>query len=89
MTRRDLMERLGVDELIEQLAFERIHPFEDGYWQAAQVAYVVARTGGAKSVKFEHFLPTKGKPKTRRQSGPQMLATVRRAAQAADKKKGS
>lgn len=87
MTRRELMERLGVDELREQLAFERIYPFEDGYWQAALIALTVARANGAKRAKLEDFLPTKGKPKARRQSGPQMLALVRRVAHSQDKKR--
>ena len=89
MTRRELMERLGVDELNEQLAFERIYPFEDSYWQAAMVAFTIARANGAKRAKFEDFLPTRGKPKGRRQSGPEMLAIVKRTVASAERRKGT
>ena len=86
MTRRALMQELGVDELKEWLAFERIYPFEDGYWQAALVAFMVARTAGNKKVKFEDLLPSRGKPKVRRQSGPEMLAIVKRTVASAERR---
>ena len=89
MTRRELMERLGVDELKEQLAFERIYPIEDGYWQAAMIAFTIARANGAKRAKFEDFLPTRGKPKAKRQSGKEMASIVKRAVASAERSKGS
>lgn len=81
MTRRELMERLGADELREQLAFERIYPFEDGYWQAAQVAFLVCKALGAKSLRFEDLLPRKVAPKATRKptakGGPAVPGKIR------------
>lgn len=77
------MERLDVDELKEQLAFERIHPFEDGYWQAAQICSTVARAMGAKGkwAQLESYLPHK--EEAERKPGikvsPGVLDRIRRA----------
>ncbi|SIN97647.1 hypothetical protein SAMN05444166_1871 [Singulisphaera sp. GP187] len=76
MTRRELMARLGNDEFKEWLAVERIYPFEDGYWQAAQIAFTTARAAGAKGVKFEHFLPQKAKAESRPATGIRVGAGV-------------
>jgi hypothetical protein len=75
MTRREMMARMGEDEFAEWVAFTRIYPFPDFYWMAAMVAFTVARAMGAKSVKFEDFLPQQGKPR-RRQTGAEMGAIV-------------
>jgi hypothetical protein len=63
MTRRELMARMGSDELMEWLAFDRICPLEDGYWQAAVIASTVANAIGNNKTKLRDFLPRVGKPR--------------------------
>jgi hypothetical protein len=84
-TRRELMSRMGNDELVEWLAFDRIFPTPDLYWMAAMVAFTVARAAGAKSVKFEDFLPQRNKP--RRQTGAEMAGIIHGAGEAAEREK--
>jgi hypothetical protein len=75
MTRRELVRRMGNDELMEWLAFDRIHPLPDPYWIGAMIAFTFARVMGAKGTKFEDYLPTRGKP--RQQTGAQMASIIR------------
>lgn len=68
---------MGQDEFAEWLAFDRIFPLPDFYWMAAMVAFVVSRAMGAKSVKFEDFLPARPGKARRQQSGAEMAAIIR------------
>jgi hypothetical protein len=80
MTRRELVARMGEDELREWLAFDQLHPLPDAHWDAALIASTTARAMGAKGVKLEHMLPVK---ETAKGSGPivgaGVLAVIRRA----------
>lgn len=59
MTVRDLLSRASSDELSEWIAYRRIRPFDDGYWQTALICSTVATiaAGGKKTYKIEDFLP--------------------------------
>jgi hypothetical protein len=67
MTRRDLMTRIGSDELSEWLAFDRIEPLDDGYWQAARICLTMAQAWGGRKNKatLDDFLPVSRKPRKR------------------------
>lgn len=68
---------MGNDEFMEWLAFDRIFPLPDFYWMAAMVAFVVSRAMGAKSVKFEDFLPARPGKARRQQTGAEMDTIIR------------
>jgi len=63
MTRRELMARIGSDELSEWIAFDRIEPIDDGYWQAARICLTMAQVWGGKKCRatLDDFLPVSRK----------------------------
>jgi len=75
MTHREMMGRMGSDELMEWLAYDRIEPLPDPHWSAALVSFVMARSMGSKGAKLEDFLPSRGKP--RRQTPAEIASIVR------------
>jgi hypothetical protein len=59
-TRREMLSRIGADELEEQFLFHRIKPMPDMYWIGAMIASTVARanwSGKGTCPKFEDYLP--------------------------------
>lgn len=54
---RELGERMDAAELCEWYAYERIHPPEDGYWQAALIASTVVNLWSGSKATLEDFLP--------------------------------
>jgi hypothetical protein len=59
MSVRRLLAEVDSAELSEWLAFDRIEPLPDSYWQAGMVASVVARANGAKSCTPQDFMPAR------------------------------
>lgn len=53
---RRVGEEIDSRELSEWIAFDRIEPFEDGYWQAAMVASTIAQALGSR-VTLQDLLP--------------------------------
>jgi hypothetical protein len=90
MIRGEMMARMTNAEFMEWLAFDRIRPLPDGYWEAAVVASTVANSLGKKKHKLEEFLPRKTSAQ-KKQSGPQMIALINSVVRSVthQKKKGT
>lgn len=63
MTVRELHAKLDSAELSEWLAYDRIEPLPDSYWQSALIASTVANAmgSGKKTHKLADFLPVRRK----------------------------
>ena len=59
MTVRELLGRIGSDELTEWLAFDDLEPLENGYLQAGIVASTIANVMGSGKKRFSplDFMP--------------------------------
>ena len=76
MIRGEMMRRMSSEEFMEWLAYDRIQPLPDGYWEAALIASTIANSMSKKKHKLESFLPRKAKVVEKPQTGPQMLSIV-------------
>lgn len=85
MTHREMMSRMSSAELSEWLAYDRISPIPDSYWQTALIASTVANMLGKKRRTLEEFLPRK-KGKEKKQSGPQMVSLINSIVSAVDRR---
>lgn len=76
-TVRELLLRIDSAELSEWIAFDRLEPFEDGYWQAALVARTVSGCFTGKPRPLEQFLPKRSDRAQPGQTSEELLAKMR------------
>lgn len=79
MTVRELLERIDSAELSEWLAYDRIDPFDDGYWQAGMIAATVANAmgSGKRTYRPADFMP---RPARQREQTPAEMKVVMESA---------
>jgi hypothetical protein len=67
------MNRIGSDELMEQMVFDEIEPLPDPYWCAAMIAYVVSSVNHVKGPRprFEDYFPRKARAKPAKRFTPE------------------
>ncbi|MHC5539601.1 phage tail assembly protein T [Singulisphaera rosea] len=89
MTVRELLSRIGSDELSEWLAFDDLEPLPNGYLQTGILASTIANVMGSGKKKFApiDFMPGR-RTATPRQSDPEKGIAVMRGLMARQNVKG-
>ncbi|SIO60131.1 hypothetical protein SAMN05444166_6278 [Singulisphaera sp. GP187] len=75
---RELLSRIDSHELSEWLAYDRLDPLPDSYWQAGLISSTIANVfGKGKALTPEDFIPRRQKPKSETQSAAAGLFALR------------